>query len=68
MSSEVELPMRLIQARVTPQGTYAEFVSAETEGPHREAFLRLTIAPDELDSLDFARPFVVVLGEEAPGE
>lgn len=59
----MQLDMRLVQGRVTPQGTYAEFASAESEGPHREAWLKVTIAPDEMGSLDFGKPYRLTVEE-----
>lgn len=54
--------MRLIQGRITPQGTFCEMVSAE-DGTHRETYLKTTIAPDELTSLDFGKRYKLTLEE-----
>lgn len=60
----VKFDMRLIQGRITPQGTYCEMVSAE-DGTHRETYLKTTIAPDELTSLDFGKRYKLTLEEGA---
>ena len=60
----VEFDMRLIQGRITPQGTFCEMVSAE-DGTHRETYLKTTIAPDELTSLDFGKRYKLTLEQVA---
>lgn len=59
-SERVEFSVRLIQGRITPQGTFCEMVSAE-DGTHRETYLKTTIAADELTSLDFGRRYKLTL-------
>lgn len=65
--SKVKFAMRLIQGRITPQGAFCEFVSAE-DGTHRETYLKTTIAPDELETLDFGKRYKLTLEAEEVGE
>ena len=65
--SDANFVMRLIQGRITPQGAFCEFVSTE-DGTHRETYLKTTIAPDELEALDFGKRYKLTLASEEGDE
>lgn len=54
--------MRILKGCYAPQGTFCEMVSTE-DGTHRETYLKTTIAPNELTSLDFGKRYKLTLEE-----
>ena len=57
----LQLQMRILQGRSTPQGTFVELVSVERDGPTSESYLKTTVPADAMTSLDFGKVYRVTL-------